>query len=110
MGAASYTYSLYIDDTEHVHGLGYGANGQLGANGPLLDYNGNGTNSTIEIRDTQNAENLVYDMLQVTGSSNGYHAAGWKRDGTVWTWGYNSHGQLGNGTTLGDNTGWRRRF
>ena len=32
-------------------------------------------------------------------ATGGYHAAALKVDGTVWTWGYNGHGQLGDGTT-----------
>ncbi len=36
--------------------------------------------------------------MQVTGSQNGYHGAFVKKDGTVWTVGYNGNGQLGNGS------------
>jgi len=51
--------------------------------------------------------------VQVVGSSTGfltgitavsggaYHVIALKGDGTVWTWGYNYYGQLGNGTTTG---------
>ncbi len=47
-----------------------------------------------------------YVPVQVKGinniteiSANGYNSVALKSDGTVWIWGYNGHGQLGNGTT-----------
>ena len=36
-------------------------------------------------------------VLSVTASTN--HAAALKTDGTVWAWGYNAYGQVGDGTT-----------
>lgn len=34
----------------------------------------------------------------------GYHSIGLKTDGTLWAWGSNNYGQLGDGTTIGKNT------
>ena len=34
----------------------------------------------------------------------GYHVLALKDDGTVWAWGYNSSGQLGDGTLVDKNT------
>ena len=36
--------------------------------------------------------------LTQTVSLGGYHSAAIKTDGSLWLWGYNDHGQLGNGT------------
>ncbi|MBI5640929.1 MAG: hypothetical protein HZA17_10935, partial [Nitrospirae bacterium] len=35
-------------------------------------------------------------------AAGGAHSVALKSDGTLWTWGYNGSGQLGDGTTLGD--------
>ena len=72
--------------------MGYNYYGQLG----------NGTtksDATVELQDVQNSEKLINGILQVTGSQNGQFGAFVKKDGTVWTVGYNGNGQLGNGTT-----------
>ena len=42
---------------------------------------------------TRNTQNT-----QVTAGTN--HACGLQKDKTVWCWGHNNYGQLGNGTTL----------
>ncbi len=34
-----------------------------------------------------------------TVAAGGYHTVALKRDGTLWAWGYNDYGQLGDGTT-----------
>ena len=42
----------------------------------------------------------VLNITNATLSAGGYlHSAAMKSDGTVWTWGSNSYGQLGNGTS-----------
>ena len=83
-----FTYILKEDGT--ISSLGYNYYGQLG-NGKT-----DSTNTTAQV--VQNSENLINGILQVTGSQNGYHGAFVKKDGTVWTVGYNGNGQLGNGS------------
>lgn len=42
----------------------------------------------------------VSSLNNVTGIVAGmYHNIALKSDGTVWTWGYNGHGELGDGST-----------
>ena len=36
-------------------------------------------------------------MVAIAGG--GYHSLALKSDGTVWAWGYNGYGQLGDGST-----------
>ena len=65
---------------------GYNGNGQLGGGetlGLVRAYPGAPIASLSNVRDV------------ATGS---YHTAASKGDGTVWSWGYNAKGQLGNGT------------
>ena len=83
-----FTYILKEDGT--ISSWGYNYYGQLG-NGKT-----DSTNTTAQV--VQNSENLINGILQVTGSQNGYHGAFVKKDGTVWTVGYNGNGQLGNGS------------
>ena len=42
----------------------------------------------------------AYGAKFVAASGGGGHVVAVKSDGTVWTWGYNSDGQLGDGTTV----------
>ena len=81
--SGQFTYILKEDGT--VSSLGYNGYGQLG--------NGTAANSSA----AQDVKNVT-DIVQVSGSQNGYFGAFVKKDGTVWTVGNNGNGQLGNGT------------
>ncbi|MCL5023752.1 MAG: RCC1 repeat-containing protein, partial [Nitrospirae bacterium] len=82
----NYTVALKSDGT--VWSWGYNADGQLG--------NGTHTDSNIPVQVTV-AENVPLE--NVIGIAAGvYHTVAVKSDGTVWTWGNNLYGQLGNGT------------
>ncbi len=82
-------------------------------NGYALKNNGTvwawGQNSYGQIGNGVTGANVL-SPVQVSGltnviaiSSNGYHCLALKNDGTVWAWGYNSNGQLGDGTTSNRN-------
>jgi len=61
---------------------------------------GNGT--TIDDSSLPVQVQGLYGMLAV--SAGDYHIISLKSDGTVWTWGYNFDGQLGNGSTTNSST------
>jgi len=44
------------------------------------------------------------DTTWVTVAAGGYHSLAIKADGTLWAWGYNYYGQLGDGTTTQRNS------
>lgn len=80
----NYTVVLKRDGT--VWTWGWNADGQLGYETVLNNHN-----------DTpKQVPNVSEVKLIAAGSS---HTVVLKRDGTVWTWGWNYSGQLGNGTT-----------
>ena len=77
------TVALKNDGTVWAWGLN--SSGQLG--------NGTMTDSSIPVQ--------VSDLTGITAISAGFvsHVVALKNDGTVWAWGRNGYGQLGNGTT-----------
>ena len=83
--SGQFTYILKEDGT--VSSLGYNGYGQLG--------NGTAANSSA----AQDVKNVT-DIVQVSGSQNGYFGAFVKKDGTVWTVGNNGNGQLGDGSSI----------
>jgi len=70
---------------------------------------GSGTNTPVYVPQQVGAET---DWVQVSAASSfdlnlnsgGLHTAAVKADGTLWTWGANDHGQLGDGSTTDRNT------
>ncbi len=85
-GGIYHTAAVKSDGT--VVAWGYNGNGQLGggeALGLVRAYPGTPIASLSNMRDV---------------ATGGYHTAASKGDGTVWGWGYNGKGQLGNGTLI----------
>jgi len=57
-----------------------------------------GNNSTVDISSPVTTAGGGTNWKQVSGGN--YHTAAIKTDGTLWSWGYNSNGALGNNTTV----------
>jgi alpha-tubulin suppressor-like RCC1 family protein len=82
------TYSCYaVDSTGKVWSWGYNSNGRLG-------------DGTITSRSTPVAVSLTTGMPTIRSiSSTDGHVLALGNDGTLWSWGYNGFGQLGNGNS-----------
>jgi alpha-tubulin suppressor-like RCC1 family protein len=87
-GGRDMSLALLADGT--VRAWGGGANGELG----------NGTNTAKQT--TPVTVSNLSDVVELAGGRN--HALALKSDGTVWAWGLNTSGQLGNGSKTSRNT------
>ena len=83
--SGSHTMAIKTDGT--LWGWGYnGAHGSLGVNSASTDYS-----SPVQVGSLTNWKQV---------SANYVTTSAVKTDGTLWTWGYNYSGSLGNGTTI----------
>lgn len=79
------------------------------------DYELDPVSGDLEYRDWHTVERVGTDGDWVTAATSGDHWLAVKADGTLWTWGQNSSGELGDGTTddkdepvrLGSSNKWR---
>jgi alpha-tubulin suppressor-like RCC1 family protein len=87
--AAGWYHSLALKADGTVWAWGYNAAGQLG--------NGTTTNSSrpVQVRGP-NGVGFLTNIVAVAAGV--YHSLALRSDGTVWAWGYNYYGQLGNAT------------
>jgi alpha-tubulin suppressor-like RCC1 family protein len=85
---AGYGHSLAIKNDGSLWAWGYNSDGQLG-----LGFNDGGHYWTAP--DFQ----VGADRDWVLAAAGGYHSMALKSDGSVWGWGANHRGQLGDGTT-----------
>jgi YD repeat-containing protein len=87
--AAGYYHTVALKNDGTVWAWGYNAQGQLG--------DGTTTQRTVPV---QVMASPGVGLTNVKAIAAGYkHTVVVKNDGTVWTWGWNSDGQLGDGTT-----------
>jgi len=64
--------------------------------GQLGDGTENGRDTPVQVKDEEGTGTLQGVAAVAAGN---WHTVVLKADGTVWAWGYNNHGQLGDGTT-----------
>ncbi len=83
---ALHTIALKTDGTAWT--WGYNGYGQIG--------NGNTTNQGYAAQVKSTSTTFLTDVSAVSAGI--CHSLALKNDGTVWTWGYNNYGQLGNGS------------
>jgi alpha-tubulin suppressor-like RCC1 family protein len=88
--AAGSGHSLALTSGGHVWSWGEPGYGQLG--------NGSTTASASVRYEVQEESGRALDNV-VAIAAGGHHSLALKADGTVWVWGWNVYGQLGDGTT-----------
>ncbi|RYD51327.1 MAG: T9SS type A sorting domain-containing protein [Sphingobacteriales bacterium] len=85
------SHSLALKSDGSLWSWGYNGAGQLGL----------GSTLTVTIN---SPSKIGRDYSWVRATTGVYHSAALKSDGTLWTWGYNNYGQLGDGTTVQKDT------
>lgn len=90
--SAGRQHSMALKADGSLWAWGYNANGELGLGTTPVETCGTYSCSEIPRR-----VGTASDWIQV--SSGAYHTAAIKSDGSLWTWGWNAYGQLGNSFT-----------
>ena len=91
--AAGYYHSMALRKDGTLWTWGFNADGQLG-NGTTDNAN---TPQPIQT-------NVTWQAIAAGGSGCPCHTVALRADGTLWAWGNNAYGQLGNGTLITTNT------
>lgn len=87
---SGYEHGIALKKDSMVWTWGSNQFGQLG-NGSFIS-----TSAPVKV-------NGLSGIIAVTGGQAGYHTLALKEDGTVWAWGKNTEGQLGDGTLINSN-------
>ena len=90
--SAGYAHSLAIGSDGYVYAWGYNGNGQLGNNSASESL------VPVRVRDPANPTDTSKGLQAVQVSAGYFHSLAVGSNGYIYTWGYNSNGQLGNKT------------
>lgn len=91
--AAGGAHSLALTSGGQVYTWGSNNHGQLGTSNQIQ-------NSTLASKvKGANGQDTLSSVTAIAAATGGDHNLALKADGTVWSWGNNSKGQLGNGNT-----------
>ena len=93
--AAGYSHTVALKSDGTVWAWGWNSRGQLG------DGTGTNSNTPVQVKGAGGA-GFLDDVSAIAAGSE--HTVALKSDGTVWTWGLNNRGQLGNGTDINSAT------
>jgi alpha-tubulin suppressor-like RCC1 family protein len=96
--AGGENHSLALKNDGTVWGWGLGDYGQLGNGSSGVNEH---SRTPVQVKGP-NGEGFLSDVKAIAGGEN--HSLALKNDGTVWGWGHNGFGELGNGTTSNTNS------
>jgi len=88
-------FSLAVRADGTAWAWGYNTSGQLG------DDTTSGKHVPVQVKGS-GGDGFLSGVVQIAGGEN--HSVALKADGTVWAWGANGYGQLGNDTTVNSHT------
>ncbi len=84
-------HALALASDETVRAWGYNSSGQLG------DGTTTGRFTPVQVKDLNDPTGFLTDVKDIAAGNE--HSLALKNDGTVWAWGDNKFGRLGDGTT-----------
>ncbi|MDT7513481.1 InlB B-repeat-containing protein, partial [Bifidobacterium sp. H1HS10N] len=96
--SAGYEHSLALGSDGYVYTWGWNNYGQLGNNSHIS------STAPVRVRDPANPTDTSKGLKAVQVSGGTYHSLAVGADGNTYAWGYNSSGQLGDGTTTSRTT------
>ena len=91
-------HSLAVDKEGNVWAWGRNENGQLG-NGTSSKY----SSAPVRVCDPEHPTDTSKGLVAIKVAAGGAHSLAIDKNGDTWAWGFNSYGQLGNGTSSGFN-------
>ena len=100
--SAGGSHSLALGSDGNVYAWGYNSNGQLG-NG-TSSYSGQSVPVRVKTPDRKTYPDLPADFTYLQVSAGVDHSLALGSDGNAYAWGWNTYGQLGDGTTSDRNT------